>query len=710
MIAIYKRELKAFFQSMTGWLFVAVTMFITGLYFMAINLLSGYSSVSNTIASSLFIYLITIPILTMRILSEERKQKIDQLILTAPVSIGKIVIGKYMAMCTVLLIPVMVVATYPLILSGFGTISYAEDYTVILGFLLYGMAAIALGLFISSITENQVIAAIVSFGAMFATYMMSAITSLITSTENVVTTTVATILYVFDFSGRFDLLLNGQFDIAAIVYYITMIAMFLFLTTQSIQKRRYSVSTRNLKLGAYSLSMIIVTIVAAVFVNLLVAELPEKYTKFDVTSDKLYSLTDETVAFAEELQEDVKIYVLVSEDSKDTVLHSTLEKIAALSDHISVEYKDPVKTPTFYREYTSDESIMMNSLIVESDKRYRVVNYSDIYEYTIDYTTYSQSVSGYDGEGQVISAIDYVTRDEMPKAYMITGHDELALDTSFADSIEKQNITIEELSLLTAEKIPEDTEFLIISAPGTDYSKEDAKKVIDYIEKGGQIFVTTSLAESIAEVQPNFQTILDCFNTQVAEGLIVENDANYYYGDPTYLLPEVMNTFLTTGVYGEKYIFAPYAQGIRTTEDDDTTVVSILQTSPEAYSKTNISQATSYDKEEGDIDGPFDIGVYVKKNYGENVAGMFLFTSSNIFTDSADSMVANANLTIFNNCVEEFIDSEEEGVVIPVKTFLAESLVISAGTGMFIGLLMAVMIPLVLLIIGFMIWYQRRKA
>ena len=710
MIAIYKRELRAFFQSMTGWLFVAATMFITGMYFMAINLLSGYSSVSNTVASSLFIYLITIPILTMRILSEERKQKIDQLILTAPVSIGKIVAGKYLAMCTVLFIPVMVVASYPLIISNFGTISYAQDYTVILGFLLYGMAAVAMGLFISSITENQVIAAIVSFGAMFATYMMTAITSLITSSENVITKIAATVLNVFDFSGRFDKLLNGQFDISVFVYYMTMIVMFLFLTSQSIQKRRYSVSTKNIKVGAYSIGMIIVAVVAAVFVNLLVAELPDKYTKIDVTSDRLYSLSDETIAYMEGLQEDIKVYVLVSEESKDPVLDSILTKFADLTDHFKVEYKDPVKNPTFYKQYTDDGSIAMNSLIVESDKRYRVIDYNDVYEYTIDYTTYTQTVTGYDAEGQVVSAVSYVLSDVMPKAYMITGHDEVALDVTFSEAIEKQNITLEELGLLTVDAIPSDAEFVFISAPGTDYSEEDAQKVIDYVEAGGQLFVTAFLGDSIAENQPNFQKILDCFNVEIVDGLLVENDSNHYYGDPTYLLPEVMNTYLTTGVYGEKYVFVPYAQGIKATEDNNTTVVSILQTSEGAYSKVNISQATTYDKEEGDIGGPFDIGVYVKKTYGDKTAGMFLFTSSNIFMDSADSMVANANLTIFNNCIAEYIDSDIETLVIPAKTFSAESLMISAGTGMFIGLLMAVVIPLVLLITGFIVWYQRRKA
>lgn len=710
MIAIYKRELRAFFQSMIGWLFIAAVMFLTGVYFMAINLLSGYSSVANTIASSVFIYVLTIPILTMRILSEERKQKIDQLILTAPVSVGKIVMGKYLAMCTVLIIPVLVVASYPLILSAFGSIAFAENYTAVLGFALYGFTAVAMGLFISSVTENQVIAAILSFAAMFTTYMMSGICSIITAAENSITSFAAKVLGVFDFSSRLDLLLNGQLDLSAIVYYLTLIVMFLFLTAQSIQKRRYTVSSKNIKIGAYSFGMIIVAAVAAVFVNLMVAELPEKYTKFDVTGDKLYSLTEDTENFLKGLNEDVRIYVLTDEESKDTVLDNTLSSYAELSEHITVEYKDPVKTPTFYREYVTDSSITMNSLIVESDKRYRVINYSDVYEYEIDYTTYSQNLTGYDGEGLLTSAISYVVNEEMPMAYMITGHDELGLDTGFLDAVKKQNISVEELNLLTTEAIPEDAEFLILATPGSDYSKDDAKKVIEYVEKGGQLIITTALTESVAEAQPNFQTILDCFNTEIVEGLIVEGDANYYYGDPSYLLPEVMNTYLTDGVYGEKYVFVPYAQGICVTEEENITYTSILQTSGSAYSKVNIAEASTYAKEEGDMDGPFDIGVYVEKTYGENVAGMFLFTSGNIFTDAADEMVANANLAIFSNCLNEFIDSEIETVAVPVKALTADSLVVSAGTGMFIGLMIAVMIPLVLLITGFMVWYRRKKA
>ena len=121
MTAIYKRELKTFFTTVTGWLFIAAHICLAGLYFFAINLLSGYSNVGQSFSSILFLLLLSTPILSMRMLAEERKQKTDQLILTSPVSIGGIVMGKYLAMATVFTIPVAVMALFPLILSRYGT-------------------------------------------------------------------------------------------------------------------------------------------------------------------------------------------------------------------------------------------------------------------------------------------------------------------------------------------------------------------------------------------------------------------------------------------------------------------------------------------------------------------------------------------------------------------------------------------------------------
>ena len=187
MTAIYKRELKTFFTTVTGWLFIAAHICLAGLYFFAINLLSGYSNVGQSFSSILFLLLLSTPILSMRMLAEERKQKTDQLILTSPVSIGGIVAGKYLAMATVFTIPVAVMALFPLILSCYGTVPMGESYTALLAYYLFGLTCLAIGLFISSITESQIIAAVLSFALLFVGYMMSSITGLISQTGNLLT-------------------------------------------------------------------------------------------------------------------------------------------------------------------------------------------------------------------------------------------------------------------------------------------------------------------------------------------------------------------------------------------------------------------------------------------------------------------------------------------------------------------------------------------
>ena len=179
MTAIYKRELKTFFTTVTGWLFIAAHICLAGLYFFAINLLSGYSNVGQSFSSILFLLLLSTPILSMRMLAEERKQKTDQLILTSPVSIGGIVAGKYLAMATVFTLPVAVMALFPLILSRYGTVPMGESYTALLAYYLFGLTCLAIGLFISSITESQIIAlCLICLVGMFLLYRQILLLSL----------------------------------------------------------------------------------------------------------------------------------------------------------------------------------------------------------------------------------------------------------------------------------------------------------------------------------------------------------------------------------------------------------------------------------------------------------------------------------------------------------------------------------------------------
>lgn len=287
MLAIYKRELKSYMTSMIGYLFIFFILLLTGIYFSAYQLSVAYPNFEYTLSAVTFVFIIGIPFLTMRILAEERKQKTDQLLLTAPVSVEGIVIGKYLALVSVYAIPMLILCTYPVIISRYGEISVGSTYTAIFGFFLLGCANLAVGVYISSLTESQVIAAVLTFVFLFAFYMMSGISTFFSQTSistcitfGLLILAVSIIVYtmiknffisavvclagevilivmylvnasffeggiqkvlnIFDISGRFSNFTNGIFDITGLIYFISVIAVCLFLTIQSIVKRRWN--------------------------------------------------------------------------------------------------------------------------------------------------------------------------------------------------------------------------------------------------------------------------------------------------------------------------------------------------------------------------------------------------------------------------------------------------------------------------------------
>lgn len=288
MAAIYKRELKSCFLSMTGPVFVAFLTAFTGIYFMAYNMTAGYPYFSYTLSGSLIVFLVGIPLITMRSFSEERKNKTDQMLLTAPVSLGKIVMGKYLAMVTVIAIPNVVFCVFPLIIKSQGTAYLAVDYISIGVFFLLGCVYAAIGMFISSLTESQIIAYISTFGILLVLYLWDGILALLPSSSisglvGVLILLAVVSFYIWHMTGnavlsggialvgviagivtyivkpevyenllsRFlgklalanvftDITSNSIVDVTGIALYLSIIAVFVFLTVQTIQKRRWS--------------------------------------------------------------------------------------------------------------------------------------------------------------------------------------------------------------------------------------------------------------------------------------------------------------------------------------------------------------------------------------------------------------------------------------------------------------------------------------
>ena len=703
MLAIYKRELRSIFHSVIGYVFMAVIMFFTGLYFMAVNLGSGHPYFSYTLSSIVFITMLVIPILTMRIMTEDKKQNTDQLLYTAPISIGRIIIGKYLSLLTTFLIPLALMCFYPLIMMTFGSVPMLETYTAIIGFALFGAACLAIGMFLSSITDNQIVAAILTLVILLIGYMMSGIISLLFTSENIMTK----ILHCYDISSHIAGFFNGFFSLKDTLYFITLVVLFLFFTYQVVQKKRWSVVTKRIKRGAFSTGLIVAVIAVAVLANYGVGLIPDTYTVFDVTKEKLYDISDQTKDMLATLQEDITLYVTASESNQNESIARTLSQYADGSSHIKIEYKDPTLYPNFTSSYTDGE-LTGNSIIVESEKRYKTIDYNSLFTSEIDYSTYQENITGYDAEGQLTSAIDYCTSDSLSKMYVIVGHNELDLPADLTSQIEKENIETEIINLFDYDALPADAACLFVAAPTTDYTADDADKLLTYLEAGGHAIVINSWNETD---MPNFDSIWDAYGIHLADGIVVEGDANRYHQNPYFLLPEISGSTITSSLYGNnRYIFMPYAQGITVDETprDTLTIDQILTTSDKSYLKTDPTNMTTYEKEDGDIAGPFALGVYATEPTADQETKILYLTTENLLQDEINATVAGANYELLMNAVSNMVEHEVT-VSIPAKSYQIDTLTVPRSSFYIWGLITLFLLPAGLLVSGIVIWVKRRK-
>ena len=706
MAAIYKREFRYFFHSFIGWIYSAAMLFLMGIYFTICNMLMGYPTVSYVLQSVVFLVVITVPILTMRSLAEERKYKTDQLILTAPISVGRIVLGKYLALVTVFAIPLFIIGLTPLTLMRIGEFQVGLSYTSLLGFFLYGCLGLAVGLFVSSLTESVVIAAVLTLIVMFVGYIMAGICGLISTSGTTAFADIVTkILYCFDMVGRFDTLSSGYFRVEAVVYYVTFTAFVLFCTAQSIQKRRYAMVGVGIKLGAYSIFNIIVAAALTILINVGVSYIPEQYVSYDVTVNKIFTLTEDTVQFVSNLSQDVTIYVLVDEASKDQDLDNTLRQVKGYSDHIRIEYVSPTANPMFYYKYT-DTQPTDNSLIIAGPSMSAVVDYNDIFAYELNYSTYNYEVVGYDGEGQIVAGLTRATLENIPKFYAVSGHDELELEERFLNALYKENLEYDTLRLYTVDAVPEDAYGIILDAPINDYSADDRDKILDYLAQGGNALIILPLTDASLD---NFRQVVEYYGVTWTDGLIVEQDRGHYYQSPYDLFPNMEYNDITESVYSGA-VFSPQSIGlIYDEESEDVRYRPLLTTSDDAFSKTNFMNLEDVRKSEEDIDGPFVIALQAEKltESGE-MSQAVIVSSERMFTSLADEIVPGYNVTLFGSMLASLAD-REDSTLIPVKYYEIGNLIFSARTVYVTAFVSVIMLPAGCLLSGLIIWLRRRK-
>ena len=457
--------------------------------------------------------------------------------------------------------------------------------------------------------------------------------------------------------------------------------------------------TVALKGGSYAIALTVLVLALLIVVNILAGALPASLTKLDISASKLYSITSNTKAVVNALEQDVTIYWIVQSGQEDAVIENLLAKYDSLSDHLHVEKKNPDVYPTFAQQYT-EETVANNSLVVVSGEKYRYVPYSDIYVTQGSQFSYSYSTS-FDGEGAITSAIDYVVSNQLPKLYLLEGHGESALPESFQDQLEKENLETESLSLLTVDEVPEDAAALLLYAPASDISKEEAQMLLSYIQKGGKLLV---LAGPVADGElTNLYGILEHYGITAAQGIVSEGDRNHYaFQAPYILLPNLEDSDITAPLTEQNYYaIVPVAAGLQL--GDDSHVTALLTTTDSAYSKISGYSQTTYEKEEGDIDGPFALGVDIADG-GELV----FFTSSYLLEDMYNAYSSGANSDLVMNALSSLL-GERQALSIRSKSLNYNYLTISDSAASLLKLVMIGLVPLLYLAMGgATLWDKRR--
>ena len=454
--------------------------------------------------------------------------------------------------------------------------------------------------------------------------------------------------------------------------------------------------------GSYSLVITAVVLAILIAVNVLASALPTTLTKYDISASKLYSITSNTKVVVNALEEDVTIYWIVQSGQEDSVIENLLGKYESLSDHIQVVKKNPDVYPTFAEQYT-DETVQNNSLVVECGDRSRYIGYDDIYIQEADMYSYSYNTS-FDGEGAITSAIDYVVTEDLPQLYLLEGHGEGELPATFSEQIEKENIEPQSLSLLTVDEIPEEADCILIYAPTSDLSQEEVEMLSEYTKNGGKLMVVAGPTEENGTLE-NLYSLLTDYGVETCDGIVVEGDREHYTFQPYILLPDLVSNDITDPLIEKNYyVNMPISQGLILDNATDA-VTELMTTSESAFSKIAGYDLDTYEKEEGDIDGPFAVAVSIAC---DNDGQIVWFSSSTFLEDMYNAWSSGSNSDLAMNALSSLI-GEREAMAIRSKSLNYNYLSISDSTASLLKVLMIGVFPLGYLGIGIGVILNRRR-
>ena len=486
---------------------------------------------------------------------------------------------------------------------------------------------------------------------------------------------------------------------------------------------RASFGTVTFRHGTYSVAAVVLVIIIAIIVNMIAGQLPESVKEADISSNSVYEISDRSREIIGALEDDVKITVIAEEDSLDDMLKTFLQKYTDLSDHLSMEIVDPVLHPSVLEEYETES----DTIIVECEDRElsQTVNISDIlvqdaYSY---YYYGTSSITEFDGDGQLTSAVSKVTGHETKKAYIVSGHGESGLSDSMVSLMTKSAVETEELNLYMTEEIPEDCDMLIFNGPTSDISKGEKNAVDQYIKSGGRVVM---LMSEDTPASGNLAGLMKSYKITLQEGYVADMERNYL-GNYYAIFPEITDSTGTTGELDTGTVMVNNSRAVSLGESsEEVEVSSLMETSDYGYLVSGDEQeegsfvlaavaeymAEAEDEEVGDEsteESADESADDESTDSGEVVSGkLMVFGSQSLIDESITEAFSNLdNTTLFMNSVASML-GDTDNLSIEAKSLEVQYNTVQSGGAVSIFLIFV--IPAAFLITGFVFWYRRRKA
>lgn len=447
------------------------------------------------------------------------------------------------------------------------------------------------------------------------------------------------------------------------------------------------IGTKAFRKGSYSTVIMVVIIAIVIAANVMFSKLPTAARNIDVSSNNLYSIGDTTHSVLDGLKNDVEIVVIKDKESTDKRISTLLAKYADYSDHIKVTYKDPVLYPSVLTTYDTEK----NNIVIKCDATDKTtkVAFSDIIVTSTSYygSTYETS---FDGEGQLTKAIDYVSNENNKLIYTISGHGESDLGKNISGLISKSNFNVKSVNLLVDNGIPDDCDMLICNQPTKDLADDELKLLREYMENGGKM--TVVLADTTTKT-PNFDALMADYGISKVNGYIA--DTERYYGQNVYQIFPNYSSGDITGKFGpEEYTLLFGSLGLKVEETDGVTVDEFLTTSDKGAAVVGENDYTK---------GKYTLAAAATKDKSR----FTVFGSASIIDDEFTSYYTNLmDLQVFMNSITANFDDVSN---ISIDSISLQTTYNTIANGSGIGAIFIGIIPVALLILGFLRWFGRRK-